>query len=146
MKKRLWKCPKCGEEFTTKNQWHSCGRFNLDDHFKNCQPQVRALFDRFVTLVEECGPVKIIPQKTRIVFQTRMRFAAIMTQKTQIRGHLVLAEPVSSDCFEKVETYSPRNHVHVFRISDENQFNDEFVRYLNAAYNVGNQNHLDSKA
>ncbi len=146
MKKSLWKCSKCGEEFTTKNQWHSCGSFNLDDHFKDCQPHVRALFDRFVALVEECGPVKIIPQKTRIVFQTRMRFAALMPQKKQIRGHLVLAEPVSSECFDRVESYSPRNHVHVFHISTEEQFNDEFTQYLSAAYDVGDQKHLDRKA
>lgn len=69
-----------------------------------------------------------------------------MPQKKQIRGHLVLAEPVLSDCFDKVESYSPKNHVHVFRISTEGQFNDEFIRFLSAAYDVGDQKHLDTEA
>ena len=146
MNDALWKCPECGEEFTTKNQWHSCGRFDLDELFKDREPNVRALFDRFLGLVKECGPVKVIPQKTRIAFQTRMRFAAIMPQKTQLRGHFVLAEPVSSPCFDKVESYSPRNHVHVFSISSEEQFTDEFIGFLRAAYDVGNQHHLNRPA
>ena len=145
MKRPLWKCPDCGEEFTTKNQWHSCGTYKLDDLFVGCQPQVRALFDRFSEAVTECGPTKVIPQKTRIVFQTRMRFAAVMPQKKQLKGHLVLAEPNSSSCFYKIESYSPRNHVHVFRLSSEQQLNREFIQYIRAAYDVGNQKHLDGR-
>lgn len=30
-------------------------------------PHVRALYDRFVEVVRECGPVTVIPQRTRFV-------------------------------------------------------------------------------
>ena len=94
--------------------------------------------------------MKVIPQKTRIVFQTRMRFAAIIPQKTQLRGHLVLPEPNPSRYFDRIESYSPGNHVHVFRISsaeqlDEWQLDEEFTGFLKAAYRVGNQEHLDRR-
>ena len=77
-----------------------------------------------------------------------MRFAAIIPQKTQLRGHLVLPEPHPSPCFDRIESYSPRNHVHLFRISsdeqlDEWQLGGEFTGFLKAAYRVGHQEHLD---
>jgi hypothetical protein len=49
--------------------WHSCGKFSLDDLFARSQPHVRRIFDKFAKMVRACGPVHMIPQKTRVVFQ-----------------------------------------------------------------------------
>jgi hypothetical protein len=142
-KPALWRCPKCGERFTTRSQRHSCGSFSLDDLFARSHPEVRRLYGRFLEIVRECGPVTVVPQKTRIALQVRMRFAALMPQRTALKGHLVLAHRQESRCLEKIETYSPRNHVHVFRLVSEKQLNDEFRRWIKEAYKVGCQEHLD---
>lgn len=139
----LWTCPVCGERFTTRNQWHSCGRFTLERLFAGKAPHVGALYERFVKTVERLGPVAVIPQKTRIAFQVRMRFAALMPQKDCLKGHLVLASRHESECFEKIESYSPRNHVHVFRLESEKDFTREFQKWVREAYRVGQQRHLD---
>ena len=138
----LWKCPKCGESFTTRNQWHSCGRFDLEPLFAECEPSVRQVFDRLLALVREIGPVEVIPQKSRIALQVRMRFAALMPQKRTLKGHLVLARRHDLPRFEKVETYSPQNHVHVFRLATEDELDAEFNAFLQEAYDVGCQKHL----
>ena len=70
------------------------GSFRIDALFSRSEPQVRVLYDRFVALVKAVGPVRVIPQKSRIAFQVRMRFAAVTPQKTALKGHLVLAEEV----------------------------------------------------
>ncbi|MFQ5705438.1 MAG: DUF5655 domain-containing protein [Gemmatimonadales bacterium] len=145
-KPALWTCPDCGERFTTRNQWHSCGTFDIDTLFERSQPHVRRLFDQLVEIIQACGPVTITPQKTRIVFQVRMRFAAVMPQRASLKGHLVLAERQDSACFERVDTYSPRNHVHVFRLESAEQLNAEFCRWVDEAYRVGQQKHLDRPA
>lgn len=100
------------------------------------------LFKKFVELVLECGPAKVVPQKTRFAIQARMRFAALMPRKKSLRGHLVLARHSDSRCFIKVDTYSSKNHVHVFSIKSFDQFDDEFVQYIRDAYSVGKQEHL----
>lgn len=141
-RKALWSCPKCGAQFTTRNQWHSCGRFDLESLFAKSSPLVRRLYARFVALVARCGPVTILPQRSRVAFQVRMRFAAVMPQATCLKGHLVLAEPVQSACFERVESFSVRNHVHVFRLDSEAQFTREFAAWVRKAYKVGCQEHL----
>lgn len=87
--------------------------------------------------------MRVIPQKTRIALQVRMRFAAVMPQKSALKGHLVLACRRESPCFEKIETYSPRNHVHVFRLIAEEQLDDAFRAWIREAYSVGCQQHLD---
>ena len=141
-KQSLWRCPECGEEFTTRNQWHSCGTFQLEEHFRNSQPHVRELYDRFVQIVGSCGGVKIIPQKSRIAFQVRMRFAALMPQRSALKGHLVLSDRHEDPCFQRIDTYSPRNHVHVFRLESLDQISEVFERRIREAYQVGEQQHL----
>lgn len=139
----LWRCPRCGERFTTRNQWHACGSFDIQALFARSQPSVRRLYDRFIEVVRESGPVTVIPQKTRIALQVRMRFAALMPRKDALKGHLVLARHCRSDRFEKVERYSPRNHVHTFRLRSADDFDDAFRGFIAEAYEVGRQEHLE---
>ena len=142
-KPSLWRCPQCGQRFTTRNQWHACGSFELEALFAKSQPIVRILFERFLAVVRESGPVTVIPQKTRIALQVRMRFAALMPQKAALKGHLVLARRCPSERFQKIETYSPRNHVHVFRLRSEDDCDKLFRGFIGEAYKVGRQEHLE---
>lgn len=71
----LWQCPRCGHAFVTRNLWHSCGNYTLEHHFRDKPVFVRELFDLLVETVRGFGPFKIELQKTRIVFQVRVRFA-----------------------------------------------------------------------
>jgi hypothetical protein len=138
----LWRCGKCGERFTTANQWHSCGTFRLDPLFQGSEPQVRRLFDQFVSIARESGPLTVIPQKSRIALQVRMRFAALVPRKTVLSGHLVLARRSDSPRFQKIETYSPRSHAHLFRLEGEGQLDVELRSLIAEAYEVGCQRHL----
>jgi hypothetical protein len=132
----------CGERFTSRNQWHACGRYDLDTLFQRSSAGVKALYRRFRKLVEACGPVTVIPQKTRVAFQVRMRFAALMPRKDCLVGHLVLASRREAPCFERIETYSPRNHLHLFRLESEDDLTPELARFVKEAYAVGKQEHL----
>jgi hypothetical protein len=46
-----------------------------------------------------------------------MSFAVLSPRKSHLIGHFVLARRIESARFSRVDTYSPRNHVHVFRIA-----------------------------
>jgi hypothetical protein len=75
---------------------------------------VGALFRDFVKLVKRCGPVRVVPEKTRIAFQVRMSFAAVSLRRDRIAGHVVLARRLENPRFTEIESISPRNHVHSF--------------------------------
>lgn len=141
MPRDLWQCPRCGHRFTHANTWHSCGTADLADHFRGRAPGVKAAYAAFEALVRSCGEVTIIPQKSRIAFQVRMRFAALMPQASALKGHLVLAERHPLACFDAIETFSPRNHVHVFRLRTPADITPEFAECVRLAYRVGAQEH-----
>jgi hypothetical protein len=115
---------------------------NLTDHFRGRAPQVRSIYDAFVAIVEACGPVTILPEKTRIAFQVRMSFAVLMPKARWVDGHLVLAARHPSSHFRRIETFSPRNHLHAFRLEHVGQLDAEFRRFVEMAYAVGEQRHL----
>jgi hypothetical protein len=140
--KPLWRCSKCRREFANRNQSHSCGTHDLEAHFRGKPPAIRALFDNVVATIQALGPVRVLPEKTRIAFQTRMSFAQVTPRQRWLDGHVVLARRLESARFRRIETISPRNHVHVFRLVRATEIDDEFRAWLAEAYRVGNQEHL----
>ena len=42
----MWNCPRCGNRFVNKNQYHSCKRYSLTDPFEGKPDKIRGLFDR----------------------------------------------------------------------------------------------------
>lgn len=139
----LWACPECGRAFANRNQTHACGRHRLEDHFEGRPPEVRALFDAFLAALEEIGPVTVLPQKTRIAFQVRMSFAQVTPRRSGLDGHFVLARRVDDPRFLAVETFSPRNHLHRFRIERLEEIDAQMKEWMREAYAVGEQRHLE---
>jgi len=138
----LWRCPDCGRRFANRNQSHTCASLELEHHFERRSPEVRQLFETFLKVLRTFGPVIVLPEKTRIAFQTRMSFAQVSPRKNWLVGHLVLARRVESPRFHKIETISARNHVHHFRIESTACLDNEFKKFMADAYKVGNQEHL----
>jgi len=137
----LWPCPACGRAFANANQSHACGRYDLESHFAGKPPLVRDIYEAFLAMLGGLGPVTVLPEKTRIAFQTRMSFAQLTVRRHWILGHFVLARRVEDPVFTKVETFSPRNHAHHFRLERV----EELVAlrpFAREAYAVGRQEHL----
>ena len=140
----LWTCPRCGRTFANVNQTHTCAPLgDLDRHFEGTQPAVRETFDRIVAVVSAIGPVSILPERSRIALHVRMSFAAFQPRRRWLDGHLVLARRSDSPRFRKVETFSPRNVLHAFRLASPVEVDAEFCAWLAEAYRVGEQRHLD---
>ncbi|MDH3530990.1 MAG: DUF5655 domain-containing protein [Acidobacteriota bacterium] len=136
--KDLWTCPVCGHRFVTENMWHSCGVYDLESHFEGKDPVVRDLFDRYRELVESCGKVVCYPQKTRIVFQKRIRFASCQTRKNSLRCGLILpAKYPNVKNLTKIESYGPRSHGHYFEMNVPEDFDAVFAELVLEAFQAG---------
>ena len=86
----------------------------------------------------------MLPEKTRIAFQVRMSFAQVTPRTGWLDGHVVLARRLEHPRFRRIDTISPRNHVHHFRLFGAADVDEEFAAWLREAYAVGNQEHLRS--
>lgn len=142
----LWVCPRCERSFANRNQSHACGRHDLEHHFRNKLPGIRALYERFASVVALLGPVKVLPEKTRIAFQVRMSFAQVTPRRGWLDAHVVLARRLEHPRFRRIDTISRHNHVHVFRISSLEEIDEDVLSWLAEAYAVGEQKHLKNKS
>ena len=142
----LWRCPQCGRSFANRNQTHSCCNVSLESHFTGKSEKARELFAELLALIGKCGPVKVLPEKTRIAFQVRMSFIAVQVRRNYLIGHFVFSRRVESPRFLRVETFSLRNHLHAFRINSISDLDDEFAGWIREAYAVGEQKHLATNA
>ena len=141
-RKPLWKCPECGHRFVTPNMWHSCSNYSLDSPFGGKNPVVREVFDRLVKLVRACGPITIIPQKTRIAIQARVRFAGGVARKHWFEAALWLTRKARHPALQRVETFGPHSYGLHFRLTRVEDLDEAFGELVREAYAVGRQEHL----
>ena len=138
----LWTCPECGHRFVTKNMWHSCSNYPLAYHFEGRLPQVRLTFDRFLEVVENCGPVEVIPQKTRIAIQAKVRFAGCIVRKRWLLANLWLTRRVRHPKLQRVEEFGPRSYGHQFRLDSPDDIDGALAEFVQESYAVGLREHL----
>src|SRR5262245_35344041 len=108
----VWICPKCGARLISRNLWHSCGRFALEDLFRAAKPGVLDLARNYVALLESLGDVQVIPQKTRLVCVARVRFAGLYPRQTGFQAVFALRRWLKHTRIVKTADYGPRWHGH----------------------------------
>ena len=138
----LWRCPKCGKWFVTRNIFHSCARYPLAHHFVG-KPRARALFDRLRRVLASFGPVRVVVNKTGIGFMVRVRFAGVgYVRRDSLRCTLWLTRRAASRRWVRVDRYAPRAYIHQFDLRDAGDLDPEIRRFLREGYEVGCQRHL----
>ncbi|UVJ39182.1 YdeI/OmpD-associated family protein [Arthrobacter sp. CJ23] len=138
-KRALWTCPSCGRKFVTPNMYHSCQQHSLDDPFRSKPDHVRQLFDLVRHAIESIGPVILVPHQDRVAFMVRVRFAGAVPRKRWLDVEFWLTRRVESERFHRIETLTPRTHIHTVRLLDPSDVDGELEGWLREAYAVGRQ-------
>jgi hypothetical protein len=139
----LWACPVCGQRFVTREMPHSCDVVALERFFEGAAPELRDLFERFVTAARESGPVTVNATKSRISLQARMRFAGILRpRKRYLVANFVLTRPLESPRLTRVEYVPPYYYVHRLRLERPPDVDGELRPWLAESYEVGAQRHV----
>jgi len=71
-----------------------------------------------------------------------MIFAAVSLKESGLDCHVVLSRRLENPRFTRIESLSPRNHIHYFQIRSVEELDDEVASWLQEAYKVGEQKHL----
>jgi hypothetical protein len=132
----LWHCPKCGARLVSRNLWHSCGRFSLEDLFSGSAPGVLAAARKYVRLLESLGDVQVLPQKTRLVAVARVRFAGLYPRKDHFVAAFALHRWLANPRIVKKVDYGPRWRGHHVRIASAADLDDELRAWLQESHDV----------
>jgi hypothetical protein len=96
----------------------------VDELFARTLPAIRAGFDRLVELVQRCGPVVVIAQKTRIVFMVRVRFGGCVVRRDHLVASIALPRRVDHSRWREIEEVVPGWFVHRFVVRDGRELDD----------------------
>jgi len=130
----LWTCPKCGARFVTRNMWHACGRYSLDAFFEG-RPRARELFAAWERFVRRAGAFDVVPQKTRIVFVARTRFAGVArVGPDSIVAAFGLPRRIEDARFQRTEWPGTGWWGYRFRLENEDQLDASLLRLVKEAY------------
>jgi Domain of unknown function (DUF5655) len=117
--------------------------WTVADHLRDKPAAVVALYDRFVELVQACGPVEYAVSKTGITFKgSRRGFAGAKPKARTLDGYLDLQRRVEDPRIRSASPYTRRLIVHQFRVSSPEQLDEEFAGWVREAYQVGRGGHL----
>jgi len=126
--------------------WHSCGRHTYDALFAKSEPHVRRIFEKLAALARRCGPVRIYPQKTRVVIQARIRFAGGSPRKTQFVAGFLLPRGATSPRIAKVLDGLSRHYKACYvPLRSEAEVDAQIARWMRQAYRIGIQEHLTKR-
>jgi Domain of unknown function (DUF5655) len=139
----MWRCPDCGQRFVGRNMPHSCALRDLDEHFAAAAPGLRAVFDALLTAVRAGGPVTVNATRSRVTFQTRIRFAGIDAPRgDHLLANFVLTRPVRSERIARVEHVPPYYYVHRVRLTRPEDVDADLRAWLAEARQVGDRRHV----
>ncbi len=118
--------------------------WTVEDHLRGKPASVIELYNRFVRLVEACGPIELSVSKTAISFKgSRRGFAGAKPTNRSLDGYLDLQRRVSDRRIRRADPYTKRLFVHHFRVTTSGELDDEFARWVREAYDVGQGRHLE---
>ena len=121
--------------------------WTVEDHLRAKPSQIIALYDRFVALIQACGPFERSVSKTAITFKgSRRGFAGAKPTGRGLDGYLDLQRQVHDPRIRRATPYTRRLFVHQFRVTAADQLDDEFAGWVREAYAVGQGDHLQGPA
>lgn len=116
---------------------HSCVVVTLDDHFVGKPTQVRDLFDEYVAFVRRYGgPVRVIPQRSRIALPRRVRFGSLMVRRRWLDVGLWLKRKAEHPLLSKVDDYGALGRYHWFRLTEPAQLDEALGELVREAYRM----------
>jgi hypothetical protein len=95
---------------------------------------VRDLFDRWRALARASGPVTVYAQKTRIVFQARVRFAGAVTHPDWLDAALWLRRRVVHPRLLRTESFGRLGYGIHFRLTKPADIDPKLKALMREAY------------
>ena len=108
----------------------------VDEHFDGKSDELRAIYDRLVSLAEKFGPVEQDPKKTSIHLNRQTAFAGVAVRKEHIVLTIKSDRPIKSPRIFKSEQTSANRFHHEIKLAKLKDLDAELRGWLRAAYDL----------
>lgn len=128
----VWACPRCGRQFTRKNQRHACGTGDRESVLRNRPHEVVELYRALEAFVQSLGPVEFVTRERYVLLRTTRIFADLVIMSDAVRLAIHLPRNAEHELFMKVAP--DRRHVtHVAKLRDPEEL-EMMKPFLREAY------------
>ena len=132
----MWTCPNCQRKFKNINQDHSCAVTDIESHFFNKDPKVKATFEKLMSEVSAFGPHTVNPVKHAILVTATSHFLAVKPRRKWLDIEFVLPYPVEGFPIHKTIQASKHKWAHFLRLESEEEVDEALVSWLREAYRI----------
>lgn len=112
----------------------SCGRFTIQALFARSDAKALGLARKLIAAVKALGDVQVVPQKTRLVFVARVRFAGLVPRRDHVVATFALQRELKNSRIERVIDYGPRWQAHQIRIRSIEDIDPILRSWLEESY------------
>jgi hypothetical protein len=127
----------------SRNLWHSCGTFTLEELLARSTPETLDLARTYVEMLRSLGDVQVIPQRSRLVCVARVRFAGLYPRRHGFLASFALHRWLDGPRVVKKTDYGPRWRGHYVLVESASDLDDELRAWLQESHDtVGLQSDL----
>lgn len=132
----LWRCPSCGREFRSRNQWHSCVSRTIESHFEGKPDGLGRVFDYLLDELRRLGPIRVDAVKTSINLAGRAHFAGVRALRDSLSVGFVLGRKLDDPRIVRTERLSPTLHGHTVKVKSREDVDEQLLGWLAEAYEL----------
>jgi hypothetical protein len=112
---------------------------SVEDHFRDRDPKVRAIYDRILAAARSHGAVMEDPKKTSIHLNRRTAFAGIATRRESLILTLKLGRDLPSSRISKHEQASANRWHLEIRLVEPEQVDAELQEWIEEAFRLAKE-------
>ena len=130
-----WTCPRCEREFGKARQAHTCvPGITVDQTFAGRPAWQQPIYDAIVDHLATLGPVHADAVYVGVFLKRVQKLAEVRPKTRSVSLELVLPRAVESTRVARRITISPARVVHVVKLTDVAQVDDELRAWLTESY------------
>jgi len=132
----MWICPNCKKKFRNANQSHSCSRIEIDEHFINKPPVLKAAFDKLMKKVESFGEITVNSVRSSITVKSGAAFLGVKPKKDSLEIEFYLNYELKDDMVKKILVMSKNRIVHYVTVNDPSEINSKLIALILKSYKL----------
>lgn len=132
----MWTCVKCKREFRNKGQWHSCLLIDLDEHFINKAPVVKASFEKLMEKTAAFGEITVNAVKSSIMVKAGSTFLGIKPKRDSMEVEFYLNYELKDKIVNKILVMSKNRIVHYITVSNQADINSKLTGLIRKSYKL----------